>query len=432
MNYDEALEYIHGTLKFGVKLGLHNIQLLLELMDNPHHKLKAIHIAGTNGKGSTTAFISSMLIEAGYRTGIFTSPYLERFTERIKIDRDEIQKEDLARITSYVKEKVDLMINMGSNHPTEFEIITAIAFQYFYEMKCDLIVLETGLGGRFDSTNIIDTSLVSVITTISYDHMNILGNTLSEIAYEKAGIIKEDGDVVLYSQSCEAEKVFADVSRKKSSTIHKVSFDSVRINNFSVTGQGFDYDNLRDIHISLLGEHQVRNAVVALECIRVLNRKGYLISESAIRTGLSAARWPGRLEVLKHKPIFLIDGAHNREGVQVLTNFLKEYFPGKEILFIVGVLKDKDYRSFIELCAPIATSFWTVTPKSDRALPAQTLAHVIEPYCKNVIANDTIEEAIASCLNAVQDESVICAFGSLYYIGEIRNIFKSFDNATGI
>jgi len=198
MNYEEALEYIHGALKFGSKLGLHNIRVLLELMGNPHKKLKFVHVAGTNGKGSTVAFISSILIEAGYKTGIFVSPYIERFTERIKINNQEIPGADLARITGFVKEKVDIMVQRGENHPTEFEIVTAMAFQYYYENNCDVVVLEVGLGGRLDSTNVIDTPLASVITTISYDHMDRLGSTLPEIAFEKAGIIKEGGDVVMY------------------------------------------------------------------------------------------------------------------------------------------------------------------------------------------------------------------------------------------
>ena len=218
MDYDQAIEYIHSTFKFGVKLGLENIKALLDLMDNPHKKLKYVHVAGTNGKGSTVAFISSILIESGYRVGIYTSPYIQRFTERIRVNTDEISKQDLARITSFVRDKVESMVSMGLNHPTEFEIVTAIAFQYFFEKGCDIVVLEVGLGGRFDSTNVIDNPLVSVITTISYDHMDILGDTLSKIAFEKAGIIKDGTHVVLYPQSKDAERVLEEICREKCQT----------------------------------------------------------------------------------------------------------------------------------------------------------------------------------------------------------------------
>ncbi|MFZ5986488.1 MAG: bifunctional folylpolyglutamate synthase/dihydrofolate synthase [Bacillota bacterium] len=424
MQYGEAINYIHATLKFGVKLGLDNIKSLLDLMGNPHQKLKYVHVAGTNGKGSTVAFISSILISAGYKVGVYTSPYIERFTERIKINKSEISEEDLARITSFVKEKVEIMIKEGKNHPTEFEIVTAIAFQYFYEMGCDIVVLEVGLGGRFDSTNVIDKPLVAVITTISYDHMDKLGDTLAKIAFEKAGIIKEATDVVIYPQSEEAEKVFGDACTERRALLHKVCFEKIEVRNYSIDGQEFDYDRMESIRISLLGEHQIKNAVVAIETAKILAIKGYKITEDIIRRGLGTARWPGRLEVLRKEPVFLIDGAHNQEGSQTLANVLKTYFPDKKILFILGVLKDKDYRSIIEACAPIASQFITITPKSDRALPAKDLAEIVECYCNNLLISDTIEDAVRTSLELSPKDGVICAFGSLYYIGEVRRIFE--------
>ncbi len=427
MNYGQALEYIHGALKFGIKLGLDNIQELLELMDNPHKKLKYVHVAGTNGKGSTVAFISSILKESGYRVGIYTSPYIERFTERIRINSDEISKEDLARITQYVKEKVELMALRGGNHPTEFEIVTAIAFQYFYEKDCDIVVLEVGLGGRFDSTNIIDAPLAAVITTISYDHMARLGNTLEKIAFEKAGIIKYGTDVVLYPQAPEADRVFEEVCRERDSRLHRLFFESVNIKDFSIDGQEFDYGEFKSLKIRLLGEHQVKNAVVALEAALILAQKGYSISEDSIRKGLSDAKWPGRLELLKKEPIFLIDGAHNAEGAQTLSGFLKTYFPHKKIVFIIGILKDKDYMAMIEECAPLAEYIIAVSPNSDRALPAKALAQSLECYCKNVLISDTIVNAVAKSLDITPKDGLICAFGSLYYIGEVRNMLLSLE-----
>ncbi len=424
MNYEEALEYIHGTLKFGVKLGLKNITVLLDLMGNPHKNLNFVHIAGTNGKGSTAAFISSILKEAGYRVGTFTSPYLERFTERIKVDDSEISESDVARITEFVRGKVNAMIELGYNHPTEFEIVTALGMQYFYEKKCDVVVLEVGLGGRFDSTNVIDSSLVSVITAIGYDHMNILGNTLSEIAFEKAGIIKPSGEVVMYPQPREAEEVIEDVCAQRGATLHKVDFDSAKIVNWSVDGQVFHYDKLRNLKIALIGRHQVRNAVMAVEACRIISQKGYTISEDAVRRGLEKARWPGRMEILKKEPIFMIDGAHNAQGAGILKEALDEYFPDRRRIFIFGVLRDKDYMSMIKTVIPGADTVIAVTPDSDRALPASDLAILLEPYCKNIHVSDTIVSAVMKAFRLSSKNDVICAFGSLYYIGKIRSMLR--------
>ncbi len=423
MNYDEALNYIHSTLRFGIKLGLDSIKTLLEMMGNPQDKLKCVHVAGTNGKGSTVTFISSILIEAGYKVGIYTSPSIERFNERIKVNSSEIEGEELARITAFVKEHVDVMISKHGIYPTEFEIVMAIAFQYFYEMKCDVVVLEVGLGGRFDATNVIKEPLVSVITTISYDHMDRLGDTLEKIAFEKAGIIKEGADVVVFPQNKEVIKVISDVCESRKATMHLVDFGTVKIRDFSIDGQEFIYREWKSLYISLLGEHQVKNAVIALNTIELLGEKGYKISEESIKKGLLNARWPGRLEVLNKQPIFLIDGAHNGEGALALSNVLKSYFPGKKILFIVGALKDKDVRSIIEPTLPLASGYITVTPESPRALSSKDMADFVAQYCKNVLENDTIEGAIKVALGLVPSDGIICAYGSLYYIGKIRSFF---------
>ncbi|HHW48967.1 MAG TPA: bifunctional folylpolyglutamate synthase/dihydrofolate synthase [Clostridiaceae bacterium] len=423
MNYDEAIKYIHGTIKFGVKLGLKNMERLLDLMGNPHKKLRYVHVAGTNGKGSTVAFISNILIEAGYKVGIYTSPYIERFTERIRINRSEISEPDLARITGFVKEKVDLMVKNGENHPTEFEIVTAIAFQYFYENSCDIVVLEVGLGGRYDSTNVIDNSLVSVITTINYDHMDKLGDTLEKIAFEKAGIIKEQGYVVIYPQPEEVENVIKKVCAEKRSNLEIVDFSQIYLTNFSIDGQVFDYGEYKSLEISLLGAHQIKNAAVAVSACRALADKGLNITEMAIRRGLANTRWPGRLEVLCRKPLFLLDGAHNPQGAHILRKALSEYFPDKRKIFIMGVLKDKDYKAMVEEISSIASRFIAVTPNSERALPAKELAILMERYCNNVLISDTIKEAIETSLDQCTSDDLICAFGSLYYIGEVRRFF---------
>lgn len=429
MNYKEALDYIHDTLKFGSKLGLHNISYLMNLMDNPHKKLRYVHVAGTNGKGSTVAFISSILSEAGYKVGIFTSPYLERFTERIKINNEEIMESDLARLTAFVKSKIDTMVEAGENHPTEFEIVTAIALQYYWEKECDIVVLEVGLGGRFDSTNVIDTPLVSVITTISRDHTAILGNTLSKIAFEKAGIIKPGGDVILYPQDKEAEEVFMKVAKEQNATIGIADFNPIDIKEYGIDGQVFDYfcengERLENLKIALLGDHQVKNAVLALSAVRLLAGKGYGITEKSIRRGLAMARWSGRLEVLSRNPLFIIDGAHNAEGAEMLSDTLNKYFPGMNKIFIFGVLRDKDYEKIIKTLMPTARMVFAVTPKSDRALPAAELANLVAAYCNNVVVSDTIEEAVGTSLQRASERDLICSFGSLYYIGELRRMFS--------
>ena len=423
MTYDEAMAYIHGTLKFGSKLGLHNIGILLELMDNPHKKMKYVHVAGTNGKGSTVTFISSILIESGYKVGIYTSPFIQRFSERIKINNVEIEMEELARITCFVKTKADIMLEQGENHPTEFEIVTAIAFQYFYEKHCDVIVLEVGLGGRFDSTNIIDTPDLAVITTISYDHMDRLGNTLQQIAFEKAGIIKPDGDIIIYQQTAEVEEVFRNACRDRSARLHMMDFSSLRIFKYDVGGQIFSYGSYEGLEISLLGEHQVKNASVAVEAVEKLIEKGYSITRESIRNGFKKARWPGRLEVLKKDPVFLIDGAHNIEGARVLRSALDDYFPGKKLTFIMGVLSDRDYEAMAKTVIPGCLRVITVTPNSTRALSASELAITARHYCKSVYISDTIEAAILSSLEKASADDVICAFGSLYYIGAVREAF---------
>ncbi len=423
MDYNEAISYIHGTYKFGLKLGLHNIAALLQLMDNPQDKLKYVHVAGTNGKGSTVAFIGSILAASGYKTGIYTSPYIQRFTERIMINGTEIGEEDLARITGYVKSKVDIMVARGENHPTEFEIVTAIAFQYYYEQRCDVVVLEVGLGGRFDSTNIIKTPDLAVITTISYDHMDRLGNTLAAIAFEKAGIIKAGGEVLSYAQDAEAAEVISSVCRERDASLHYVDFSSIRLEKYHIGGQVFDYEEYQGLEISLLGEHQLKNAAVAVKAAELLMDKGYAITSESVRKGLKNARWPGRLEVLGTNPVFLIDGAHNIEGARVLRDALDRYFPGRRMTFIMGVFRDKDYKAMIKAVIRDCHRVIVVTPDNERALPAEELAVAISPYCKNVYINDTIEGAVRMSRKTAMQDEVICAFGSLSYIGAVRTAF---------
>jgi len=363
-------------------------------------------------------------MEGGYRTGIYTSPYIQRFTERIRIGNDEISNDELADITDYVKAHVEKMLSMGESHPTEFELVTAIAFEYYCRKGCDIVVVEVGLGGRFDSTNIIDTPEVAVITTISYDHTERLGKTLPEIAFEKAGIIKSGGDVVIYGQSEEVEQVFERACIERGANICRTDFSDVILHEFNMDGQTFSFGGYKNLKIGLLGEHQTHNAAVAVKVAELLKSKGYNISEAALRRGLFNTKWPGRLEVLSKNPVVIIDGAHNVEGAAVLRKALDEYFTGRPVTFIMGVLTDKDYTTMMELVLPGCKRLFAITTDSPRALPADALAKAAASYCKNVHTSDTIESAISMCVETASEDEVICAFGSLYYIGAVREVFK--------
>jgi dihydrofolate synthase/folylpolyglutamate synthase len=423
MDYKDAMTFINESHKFGSRLGLERIRILLEHMGNPQEKLKYVHVAGTNGKGSTVSFISNILIEAGYKVGIYTSPFIHRFTERIKINNLEISEKDIARIADKIKSKLDVMLANGCDHATEFEIVTAMAFQHFFENDCDIVVLEVGLGGRMDSTNIISASEVSVITTINFDHMDVLGDTLPQIAYEKAGIIKENGSVVLYPQDHLIVKLFEAICEKRNAELLKVEFSNLKSNSNTEFGQEFAYKGYSLLKTSLLGSHQTKNAAVAIKAIEVLIDKGYVINEDDISRGIEKAKWPGRLELVNENPMFFVDGAHNVEGTKNLAENLARLFPGKKITFIAGVLSDKEFEGMMEPMIPLAERFITVTPNSLRALKARDLESYLLSRGVDAINGGEVEEAVFAALNLVSEGDVICAFGSLYYIGEVREYF---------
>lgn len=428
MNYQEAVDYVNERSLLGINLGLERIKKLLDLMGNPQEKLKCIHVAGTNGKGSTIAMISSILNKSGYSVGRFTSPCIESLEDCIWANGKIISKEDFANSLQYVKEKVQLMSKKKESiEPTEFEILTATAFWYFYSINCDIVLLEVGLGGRLDSTNVIKSSLVSVISNISYDHTSKLGNTLSEIAYEKAGIIKEKSCVILYPQKEEVEKVIEDVCKKKNATLIKTDISKINIKKSSINGQEFDYAKRESIKINLLGRHQINNAALAMDTIDVLIKKGYNISETAIKRGLFLAKWPGRFEVLKRNPVFIIDGAHNLSGAKFLRENLETYFPNKKIIFITGIFADKDYISMIKECSYIASKFIIINLENKRGVEAKELAKIARHYCNNVVVSDTIEYAVRMSINDVWEDGIVCAYGSLSFVGTMRGLFKTLE-----
>ncbi len=424
MNYEEAMGYITDTYKFGSKMGLERIKRLLELLGNPQKGLKYVHIAGTNGKGSTTAYISTVLMEAGYKTGIFISPFIQRFNERIRINKEEISGEDIAKYIVKIKDMIGVMVSEGSSHPTEFEIITAMGFMHYAENNCDIVVLETGLGGIIDSTNIIDDSVVSVITTIAFDHQQYLGNTITEIAEKKAGIIKRNGSVVIYPQSDEVMEVFLKECQVKNAKLYKVLSENVNIISSDTTSQAFDFEEHKGLQISLLGEHQIYNASLAVKAIEVLKEKGFHITDENLRNGLFNTKWPGRFEIVFRNPEIIIDGAHNVQGANNLAENLKKYFPDTKFVFIVGILSDKDFEHMLSPFFPIAEKFIAVAPDYYRAIKANDLKAYLEKFHDNVISFDTVKGALDYVTAEVDKNKIICAFGSLYYIGEIRDYFN--------
>ncbi len=422
MNYEAALEFINGIAKFGTHLGLENITTLMEYLGNPQNDLRYIHVAGTNGKGSTVAFISQILIESGMKVGIYTSPFIQRFSERIKINDREISDDELARVATTVRKAAEKMVADGHDMPSEFELVNAMAFIYFKENKCDICVLEVGMGGRLDATNVIRCPLLAVITTISFDHMDYLGDTLAKIAYEKAGIIKNGGDVLLYPQEKEAEDVFENVCSERHAVLHHAGMPKKLIS-ADTRGQIFDMDDYKGLRISLLGNYQINNAATAVNAALILRKKGLKISDDNIKKGLEHTIWPGRFEIISRNPDVIIDGSHNAEGMQKLSESLHQYFHDRKIIFIFGILRDKQYGKMLDIILPSAKRAYTVTPPTPRALPAEELMEEIEKRSGiQTEAFENVETALKEAQEAADSDDIICVCGSLYYIGQVRSI----------
>jgi dihydrofolate synthase/folylpolyglutamate synthase len=424
LNYNECIEYIHSTHKFGIKLGLDNIKRLLELLGNPQEHLKFVHIAGTNGKGSTASFVYNILIEAGLKTGLFISPYIICFNERIQINREYIKNNELIEVTEKVKAAIEIMQKENMPHPTEFEVVTAIAMLYYYNKKCDFVVLEVGLGGRFDSTNIIEKPVLGIITRISLDHTDILGNTIEKIAYEKGGIIKENSINLIYPQKKEAEAVLSSITKDKKAKLIKCSFDKIKILEHNLYEQVFDYDEWKNLKIHMLGRYQINNAVMAVNAISILKEQGFLINTSCIRNGLLKTRWPCRLEVVRKKPFIIMDGSHNVEGVNTVIDFINENFDGKDVIFVFAMMKDKEYKEAIKLLSTKARGFVLVDLDLERALPVKKARKIVKYYCNDVMFSGTIRET-SKYICSLKEDEVVFVVGSFYYLGELREELES-------
>lgn len=421
MNYQEALAYISGVAFFGSRPGLERIRELLEKLGNPQKGMKFIHIAGTNGKGSCAAMTASVLKAAGYKTGLYISPYLYRFNERMQINGKQIDDEVLSEIVTRVKPAAEAM----ADHPTEFELMTAAALLWYAQEACDAVVLEVGLGGRFDATNIIDAPECAVIMNIGLDHTAVLGDTVEQIAFEKAGIIKKGCPVVLFQQSESVTRVVRRRCEEEGSALHIPDFSQIHSEFDSLYGQSFTYKG-EAYALPLLGSHQLKNAAAVLEVVGVLRERGWKLEQTDVEHGLYAVSWPGRFELLSDEPLFVVDGGHNPQCAQTVAENLLRYFPDKRRILLLGILKDKDVSGLTDILDPVADEYICITPGSFRALPAEELAEHLKRYGKPVTVCGSIRDGVSAALDRSDEDSVVCAVGSLYSVGEIRYCFGKY------
>ena len=418
MTEQEAVFYIENQGWSTTRLGLERTQELLGKLGDPQKKLKFVHVAGSNGKGSTCAMLDAILRRAGYRVGLYISPYIQDFCERIQVDGENIPGQALAAITQRVRRVADAM----EDHPSQFELVTAIAMEYFHEQRCDIVVLEVGMGGALDSTNAIDAPEVAVITNIGLEHTEYLGDTLEKIAATKAGIIKSGCSCVCYDGAAEVTAVIRSVCAQNDVPFVCAGRFPTKMLRQDLNGQIFSWRG-GEYQLSLLGPHQVCNAAVVLETVEALRERGWHIPEDAVRAGLREVKWPARLEILSRKPLFILDGGHNPQCAEALMNSISELLHGKQIVFLTGVLADKNYRQMMELVMPYAREFVCLTPVSDRALSAQALADYLTERGAKAQVCTGIPAGIRLALTSAGKDGVVIAFGSLYLAGAVRTAF---------
>ena len=426
MNYNEARQYLTEVTKYGSVPGLDSIRELMRRLGNPQDKLKFIHIAGTNGKGSVLAYLSTILKKAGYRTGRYVSPTLFSYRERIQVDGDMIGREDLARLTEIVRDASEDMERDGLAHPTSFETETAVAWLYFVEKNCDIVVLETGMGGKLDATNIVRTTVLEILTPVSMDHMEFLGDTLAAIAGQKAGIIKPHTTVVSAPQEADAMEVIEKTCREKECTLYTVDQGCLSDVVYGWDRQKLSYRNWKDVEISLAGRYQIQNAMTALEAVNALRELEYKIADSDVYEGMRETVWRGRFTVIRKNPAVILDGAHNPAAARELKASLEQYFSGRTLRYIFGMFRDKDHEKVIELTAPLAEHIITVeTPDNVRATPAEALKEEVARVNPSVEAAKSIADAVEKTLSQASPEDVIVIFGSLSFLGEAERAVQS-------
>lgn len=409
MDYNQALDYIHSVSWLGSKPGLSRTRTLLSLMDNPQDKLKFIHVAGTNGKGSTCAMLASVLGSAGYKTGLYTSPYILEFNERMKINGKNISNRELAEITAYVKTFADTM----EDSPTEFELVTAIGFEYFYRNNCDIVVLEVGLGGELDSTNIINAPLLAIITELALDHTVVLGNSLTEIAKAKAGIIKAGATVLSADNTQEGAAVVAAVCHSFGCNHHTPNYDEIENQRCSVKGISFSYRG-EEYSVPLCGSYQFRNVAMVLKAAELLG-----INTATVKAGLATIQWRARFEILSENPCFIYDGGHNPQGVSAAIDSYKQIFGELEPVILIGLMADKDYKKELTMLTALSNSFVAVTPNNPRSMSANDLSQEIALAGGKAIAAESIEQGVKLAIEMANGTRPVFALGSLYMYADI-------------
>ena len=423
MQYEEAIQSIHALEKFGIKPGLSRITALCRALGDVQEKLRYIHVAGTNGKGSTSTMLANICTAAGYKTGLFISPYVLDFRERIQIDGTMIPKDALTRIVERVRTEADKLREAGEN-VTEFEYITACALAYYAEQQCDMVVLETGLGGRLDATNCIPCPEVAVITSVSLDHMAVLGDTVEQIAHEKCGILKDGGTVVTYPfQHPDALRVIEETVRTKRGCLIVPDAGVISVRQESIDGTHAVIDGL-PLHIPLLGRHMVYNASTAVTAARALRADGWHIPDEAIRTGIGRTVMPARMQVLRHDPLVLLDGGHNEDCACAFRAAVERFLPGRRIIGVCGMMADKAYERYLSIVAPLFDRLLTVRPDNPRALSAAALAEAGSAYCADVTACGSFREAAESALRAAGRDGVVAVCGSFYMIADMEKYLK--------
>lgn len=424
MSWQEMLDYIEHLQQYGSVPGLDNMKNLCEKLGHPEQKLKFVHIAGTNGKGSVLALLSETLKESGYRVGRYISPTIFEYRERIQIGGRYITKKDLAHQMSIMKRICSELAEEGKPHPTVFEIETAVCFNYFSEKQCDIVVLECGMGGLLDATNVIQNTLVEVFASISYDHMAILGKSLRDIATQKAGIMKPASKAVALKGEEEVEEVLK--QKAEEMQIPLVFADPSKVTGVKSTldKQTFSYGAYKNLAITLPGRYQLENAALAIEAVEALRESGLHISEKAVRQGFLKAVWPGRFQVIAKKPYFIADGAHNRDGAAKLAESVRFYFTNKRIIYIMGMLRDKEQEEVLKLTSPYAEQILTIPTKGSRGLSSYDLACMAREYHERVTSLDSVQEAVELAYLMADKDTVIIAFGSLSYLGELITLVE--------
>lgn len=425
MNYIESEKYIHSFTRFGSQLGLYRMAKLLTLMGNPQDKLKFLHVAGTNGKGSTVKMSATVLKEAGYKVGMYISPFVIDFRERFQINGEMISKLEFASLASHVAPLVEELAKQGE-FITEFEVITAIAFEYFYKNKCDIVCLEVGLGGKYDATNVIKSPLAAIITSISLDHTEILGDTVATIAGEKAGIIKDKTTVFTYPlQEDDAVAVFMEQCAKTNSTLVLPNKNNIEILSCDTLGSKFKYGTEK-FALSLVGEHQIYNAVAVIEAMRFLATRGFSIDENVIASGIKHAKFPARFEIMNKTPLIIVDGTHNKQAAEALAKTLSKLDKTPKIA-LMGMMADKDYDAALSfVLGECKGGLVTVPTNNPRAIKPELLAETGKKYCKNVFCEHDYEKALEKAIAISGENGAVIVCGSFYMASDMRKTIKEY------